>query len=67
MRCAEKGCRRKVSAFMTVTCRCGAFFCRRHVYPDHQCDYNHKLQARKEIAAANPKVEKEEKNNLRRI
>ncbi|ESO10343.1 hypothetical protein HELRODRAFT_91895 [Helobdella robusta] len=38
-------------------CRCGGLFCGLHRYSDtHQCTFDYKEEARKEIAMKNPKV-----------
>lgn len=54
LRCQSCNC--KLST-MVYTCKCGGQFCATHRYHDtHNCTYDYKAEAKKQIAENNPVV-----------
>merc|ERR1712126_371101 len=53
--CAK--CSKKLKTFNTYQCRCGSNFCGGHRFEDqHDCKFDYKAAARKELTEKNPKI-----------
>jgi hypothetical protein len=50
-------CTKRIGLAGGIKCRCGLKFCSKHRYVDqHNCTYDYKEQAKKELEGKNPKV-----------
>lgn len=50
-------CDKKLKMFNTYQCRCGHNFCNKHRFHDqHNCEYDYKSEAKRQLAEDNPKV-----------
>lgn len=54
-----KKCRKKI-CWTYLECRCGNFYCNKHIYPfEHECEFDHKKYNKDNIKKNNIVVEKE--------
>lgn len=49
-------CDSKIKNVLPFICKCNHYFCNRHRYPDHKCNFDHHEYHKENVSKTNPKL-----------